>query len=175
MPIDIVETVRAELERHSSEEVKLSSQRFFKEPVRTYGVRAATTAAIARSLEPHVLQLDRQTVWAKCEQLFASDMLEEELIAARWMFVSRAKFLPTDWKTFRRWIDEYVANWATCDTFCNHAVGALADRYHEMHDRLLEWTTSPNRWVRRASAVSLVIPAREGRYLPLIFKFAMHC
>jgi 3-methyladenine DNA glycosylase AlkD len=37
---------------------------------------------------------------------------------------------------------------------------------------LKDWAKSPNRWVRRASAVSLIIPARKGMFLKDIFEIA---
>jgi 3-methyladenine DNA glycosylase AlkD len=37
---------------------------------------------------------------------------------------------------------------------------------------LKKWTQSPNRWARRASAVSLIVPARKGLFLPDIFEIA---
>jgi 3-methyladenine DNA glycosylase AlkD len=38
---------------------------------------------------------------------------------------------------------------------------------------LKKWALSDNRWVRRASAVSLIIPARHGKFLPDIFQIAV--
>jgi 3-methyladenine DNA glycosylase AlkD len=37
---------------------------------------------------------------------------------------------------------------------------------------LKKWTLSDNRWVRRASAVSLILPARHGKFLRDIFEIA---
>jgi 3-methyladenine DNA glycosylase AlkD len=37
---------------------------------------------------------------------------------------------------------------------------------------LKKWALSDNRWVRRASAVSLIVPARHGKFLPDIFEIA---
>ena len=34
------------------------------------------------------------------------------------------------------------------------------------------WAKSTNRWVKRASAVSLIIPARKGKFLEDIFEIA---
>ena len=35
-----------------------------------------------------------------------------------------------------------------------------------------EWTHSPNRWVKRASAVSFILPARKGLFKEDIFDIA---
>jgi 3-methyladenine DNA glycosylase AlkD len=37
---------------------------------------------------------------------------------------------------------------------------------------LKRWAQSKNRWVKRASAVSLIIPARKGKFLNDIFEIA---
>jgi 3-methyladenine DNA glycosylase AlkD len=37
---------------------------------------------------------------------------------------------------------------------------------------LKKWAKSKNRWMRRASAVSLIIPARRGEFLKDIFEIA---
>ena len=37
---------------------------------------------------------------------------------------------------------------------------------------LKKWAKSENRWVKRASAVSLIVPARKGKFLNDIFEIA---
>jgi 3-methyladenine DNA glycosylase AlkD len=44
--------------------------------------------------------------------------------------------------------------------------------YPEYLSGLKKWAKSPNRWLRRASAVSLIIPARRGEFLKDIFEIA---
>jgi 3-methyladenine DNA glycosylase AlkD len=44
--------------------------------------------------------------------------------------------------------------------------------YPEFLSGLKKWALSENRWMRRASAVSLIIPARRGKYLPDIFEIS---
>ena len=69
-------------------------------------------------------------------------------------------------------MNKYISNWASCDTLCNHAVGSFIVRYPEYLERLKGWTASPNRWVKRAAAVSLIVPARNGEFLADIFEIA---
>jgi 3-methyladenine DNA glycosylase AlkD len=73
---------------------------------------------------------------------------------------------------FERWVNDYVTNWAACDTLCNHSVGTLIEMYPEYLSGLKKWALSPNRWVKRASAVSLIVPARKGMFLSDIFEIA---
>ena len=71
---------------------------------------------------------------------------------------------------FERWLGAYVDNWASCDTLCNHTVGDLLEMYPEYVTELKRWATSTNRWLKRAAAVSLIIPARHGLFLTEIFE-----
>jgi 3-methyladenine DNA glycosylase AlkD len=73
---------------------------------------------------------------------------------------------------FERWVQHYVSNWASCDTLCNHTIGALVERYPVFLENLKTWTASENRWMRRASAVSLIIQARKGLFLNDVFDLA---
>jgi 3-methyladenine DNA glycosylase AlkD len=51
-------------------------------------------------------------------------------------------------------------------------VAAFVEMYPEYLEELKKWTGSGNRWVRRASAVTLIIPARNGRFLDAVFQIA---
>jgi 3-methyladenine DNA glycosylase AlkD len=75
-------------------------------------------------------------------------------------------------RVFEHWVNDYVSNWAACDTLCNHTVGEFVMRYPEFLQRLRQWAGSSNRWTRRAAAVSLIIPARKGLFLPELFRIA---
>ena len=44
--------------------------------------------------------------------------------------------------------------------------------YPRFIERLKAWTQSKNRWLRRASAVTLIIPARHGLFLPDILQIS---
>lgn len=44
--------------------------------------------------------------------------------------------------------------------------------YPEYISELKKWATSSNRWTKRASAVTLIIPARKGLFLKEIFEIA---
>ena len=79
---------------------------------------------------------------------------------------------PVDFKIFERWVNRYVNNWASCDTLCNHTVGSLIEMYPDTISGLKRWTISDNRWMRRASAVSLIVPAKKGKFLSDIFEIA---
>lgn len=94
------------------------------------------------------------------------------MVACRWAEYLHKRYEPGDMDVFARWLDLYVSNWAACDTLCNHPVGLLVEMYPALAAQLKDWTASENRWKRRAAAVSLIIPARRGLFLPEMFAIA---
>ncbi|KKQ17516.1 MAG: hypothetical protein US29_C0008G0006, partial [candidate division WS6 bacterium GW2011_GWF1_36_8] len=81
-------------------------------------------------------------------------------------------FEEKDIQIFEKWINTYIDNWASCDTFCNHTVGEFIVMYPKYLSTLKRWAKSKNRWMKRASAVSLIIPARRGLFLDDVFAIA---
>jgi 3-methyladenine DNA glycosylase AlkD len=90
--------------------------------------------------------------------------MEESFIVSNWAHALSGRYEREDMKVFRHWIDTYINNWAACDSFCNHTLGDLIERYPEYVEELKLWTKSDNRWMRRAAAVSLIMPARHNRH-----------
>jgi len=104
------------------------------------------------------------------ESLWQSGYLEETFIACHLSYYYRRDYQKTDFTLFERWVNLYINNWASCDTFGNHTLGAFIEKYPEFLSKLKQWTKSSNRWVKRASAVSLIIPAKRGLFLEDIFE-----
>ena len=46
---------------------------------------------------------------------------------------SRIDYEKEDLAVFRRWIDTYITNWASCDGFCNHTMGDFIEKYPGIH------------------------------------------
>ncbi len=169
---NIVETLRKELENISSEEVRSSGQKFFKEEISSYGVKSADVARIGKIHFESIAGLSKKEIFDICEKLWQSGNLEESFIACNWSYNLHKKFEIEDFKVFELWVNRYVSNWASCDTLCNHTVGEIVEMYPQLINGLKEWTKSENRWVKRAAAVSLIIPARKGLFLNDIFEIA---
>lgn len=169
---NIVNRIRQELKQESDKKTRESGQRFFKEKIKFYGVKTATTVKIGKKYFKEIGDLGKQEIFALCEDLFMSGYMEEFFIASSWSYNTRKNFSEKDFRLFKEWIDKYVDNWAKCDTFCNHTVGVFLEAYPDYVKKLQEWARSENRWLRRASAVSLIIPARNGNFLGDIFKIA---
>ncbi len=168
----IYREINNRLKRESKEEVKKSGKRFFKEPVNIIGVNSKDVETISKDHYAGLIDKNKYLIFGVCEKLWQSGIIEESFVACSWVYNQRKNFNESDFSLFERWIDLYVTNWASCDTFCNHTMGAFIDMYPHYIEELKSWTTSSNRWMRRAAAVSLIIPAREGRYKFDIFEIA---
>jgi len=168
----IIEELRHKLQASSDERLALSSQRFFKDSVKVYGIRTAEVLGLAREYYKKIQNLDKTAKMALCEELQQSEYMEESFIAYNWSEKISQDFKETDFVTLKRWVEKYVSNWAECDTLCNHTVGNFVMKYPQYLTELKKWTKSSNRWVKRAAAVSLIIPARKGLFLDDIFVIA---
>ncbi len=169
---NLVLEVRKELKESADPKTKASFQRFFKEEVKYHGVKSAAVVKIAKDFFPKIKHLGKEEIFKLCQELLASGYCEEAWIAANWAYYLRDDFKSEDFKTFEKWVDKYIDNWAECDTLCNHTVGTFIEMYPSYIKNLKIWTRSKNRWLKRASAVSLIVPAREGKFLTDIFEIA---
>jgi len=170
---NILQKIRADLENSTDDSTKKSFQRFFKEEVKCYGVKTSLVGKIANKYwEEEVKTLEKKDIFELCEELYRSDFTEEAFIVSFWCPKLADRFEPGDLKTFKKWVEKYINNWAKCDGFCNHSVGSLIEKFPEKVKEIKTWTRSKNRWLKRAAAVSLIIPAKKGEYLADIFEIA---
>jgi len=168
----IITKIRKELKQNSDPHTKATGQNFFKEKVKVYGVKTALVTKIAKAFDKEVLAMDKKEVFALCGQLWQSGYMEESFVACHFSYLLRKNFESADIKVFEQWVKNYVSNWASCDTLCNHTIGSFVEMYPEYLENLKKWARSKNRWVKRASAVTLIIPARHGKFLKDIFEIA---
>ncbi|UNY99554.1 DNA alkylation repair protein [Zhouia spongiae] len=168
----IIEKVRSELQKSSTVKDRESGYRFFREEIRLYGVKAAVVRKISKEYFKEIKAENKETIFKLCETLWQSGMMEESFIACHWSYYIHKQYEPKDFKIFKKWVNTYVNNWASCDTLCNHTIGTFIEMFPEYIEELKQWTTSKNRWMRRAVAVSLIVPARKGEFLEEVFEIA---
>jgi len=161
----VLSALRKDLISHADPQIRKTSQRFFKEEITCYGMKTADAVAIARKYWKEVRAWPKPEIFALCEELYKSGYLEESFIVSEWTYKLSGKYEREDIATFRHWINAYITNWASCDGFCNHTMGAFIEQYPDYIGELGRWTQSENRWVRRAAAVSLIVPAKHGKFL----------
>jgi len=168
----ILERIRTDLKNNCDQATQKSFQRFFKEEVRYYGVKTSTVSRIAKKYWSEIKTLDKQEIFKLCNELYSSDYCEEAFIVSNWVPNLADRFDVADLALFRTWIEKYVNNWAKCDGFCNHTIGTLVTMYPECVGELKRWALSQNRWLKRAAAVSLIIPVKHGAFLEDAFEIA---
>jgi 3-methyladenine DNA glycosylase AlkD len=169
---DNIESLRQDLIQNADEKTRLSGERFFKEEVKMYGVKSAVGTRISREHFKAIQDKSKSHIFTLCEELWQSGIMEESFVACNWSFYVRKDFAPEDFVIFERWVNNYVKNWASCDTLCNHTIGSFIEMYPEFLTGLKRWALSDIRWVKRASSVSLIIPAKNGKFLKDIFEMA---
>jgi len=172
MENNVLAFVRQELTDSSDVTTRESAKRFFKEPIKFHGVKSAQVKAIAKKYFRDIRNQDKGEIFILCEDLLATGYEEEAFIAFEWACGLSRQFVPSDFAVFERWLELYVDNWAKCDTFCNHTLGTFLVMHPQFMKNLLLWARSSNRWLRRASAVTLILPARKGMFLEEAFQLS---
>jgi 3-methyladenine DNA glycosylase AlkD len=161
----VIAVIRQELAAQANPEIQKTSQRFFKDEIRCYGMKTATVIALAKKYWKVVKDRHKVEIFDLCEELYQSGYLEEAFIVSNWTYALSGHYERGDLTVFRYWINNYITNWASCDGFCNHTMGDFIEQFPEYTDELKRWTQSENRWMRRAAAVSLIVPAKHGKFL----------
>jgi 3-methyladenine DNA glycosylase AlkD len=169
---DIIDKIREELFTNSNEKTRLSAERYFEEGVKIYGLKSAEVSRISKEHYKAIEDKSKSYIFDLCEELWQSGYMEESFIACNWAYNMRKQFEPNDFDVFEKWVNTYVDNWASCDTLSNHTIGTFIEMYPEFLTGLKRWATSQNRWTKRASAVSLIIPAKKGKFTDDIFVIA---
>ncbi|MDR2917535.1 MAG: DNA alkylation repair protein [Tannerella sp.] len=170
----IITDVRQTLKDCVDKKTLESSNRFFKEgeEALVHGVKMTEVSKIGKEFYKQIKERSKQEIFYICEELWKSKYLEEAVIACICAESLHKEYEPSDFKTFEHWVKSYVNNWADCDTLCNHTIGTFIMMYPEYLKELKKWAKSSGRWVKRASAVTLIIPARKGLFLKDIFDIA---
>jgi len=169
---DIIDKVREELKRNVDKKVIESSRHFFKEKIMVYGIKSADIKIISTDYFKQIKDFSKNEIFNLCEKLWESGYLEESFIACNWSYALRKKYEITDFQLFEKWVNGYVNNWASCDTLSNHTIGEYLEMYPKVISELKKWAKSENRWMRRAAAVSLIVPAKKGKFLNEIIEIS---
>lgn len=169
---EIIARIRKELSEASDEKTRQSGLRYFREEINLYGIKANDVKRIAKANYDRIKNRSKKEIFTLCDTLWNSGMMEETFVACVWSEKLHRLYTPEDFRVVGKWVHHNVNNWASCDTLCNHTVGDLVQIYPALIDELKKWALSDNRWVRRASSVTLIVPARKGKFLDDIFEIA---
>ena len=163
----------AELKKYAGREYRINAQQFFKEKLeRPWTLKGVVFKNLARDNWSRVRHLSKREIFEICETVLASDLEARVSFAFDLAVRCRGQFAKTDFARFERWGKTHFSNWATVDTLCCGALGHLLLAYPELIAGTVRWRNSRNLWMRRASAVSLILLLRNGQALDEAFEAA---
>jgi|SRR3989338_1502025 len=170
---DLVNLIKADLEKEIDDNYKKNFLRFFKpcEKINFFGVPSPKVKKIISVYFPSVKKLKRKRIFSLCEELLKQKLCELNSIAFAFVFKVK-KYEKNDFRIFERWIKKYVSNWGACDDLCLHGFGEFLFEFPEFLPKLKVWAKSKNRWFRRASSISLIYSLRRKAALKETFEMA---
>ena len=149
-------------------------RRYFKEQVEFLGLTSPQIAEIEAGIWKRV-----RGVWTFAEAvIYAESMLKGRFHEIRGLGLLvllrfRKEFPPAFPARVRGWLAaDRLDNWALVDVFCPKALGPFLTRDPGFVREIATWTADPNRWVKRASAVSFIRLARRGKHLDPVYRIA---
>ncbi len=135
-----------------------------------HGVRSSTVHRIARGVYREIKPWPKAQRERFLTELWKSGKLEEGVIACHAYRRFAKDFGAGDFRTFDRWLERYVHNWANCDGLAGWLVAGAIRNRPELIAKLDGWTRSKNRWRRRAAIVTLLQEAKAGGNTAAIFR-----
>lgn len=170
----LLNEIRKDLKKNVDKEYRKSIKRFFKDDqeINCLGVRTAVVRKIAKKYYSEVKDKGKKEILKLCKELLETDYSEERGIAFNWAFRLKNEYVTSDFTLFQSWLKKYVHNWGACDSLCCGALGGFIYQFPEFIPKVKEWTTSNNRWFRRASAVVMISLLKDKKYLEDVFDIA---
>jgi len=149
-------------------------QAYFKESVHAFGVTAPQVREIAAQIHRQVKrEWTVDDAIGLCDLLLPRPELEAKGVAILLLHRYRTTYPKALFAKTRGWLlANWLDNWASVDTLCPEVIGALVEAHPSLLERLEDWSRSPNRWVRRASIVSLLKLARRPEHKDAVYAMA---
>ena len=144
---------------------------FFKEGYKGRGISVPECKEIAKK---HSKNLDYKEALKISDSLIKTNCFEEGIIGITLIYQFKNKFDISTFKIFEKWIKKNVSNWAHCDYLCGKPMHEILLKNPELISELKKWSKSKNKWVKRASIVSLVNHAKSGENLSDILEISLN-
>lgn len=154
-------------------EFATGQRRFFQHEVDTYGVRTADLNVLVREVARIVKPWPLAQRNALMKLLWETGKLESGALVCHVYRRFAGECGTCEFHLFEKWLERYVRNWAHCDGLSSWLLAACIANQPELRHELLAWTSAPNRWKRRAAAVSLLWEAKRGRHTGFVFDIAV--
>jgi len=173
-PEELARKAMGLLKTKANPEKAVQAQRYFKEQISSLGLSSSESREIAdelyRSVRP--IWTARQAV-ELCDVLLPNKYLEAKGVATLIFLRFVKNFDRTHFAIIKKWLAQnYCDNWASVDVLCPDSLGRLLERFPDLIPKITKWTDHPNRWVKRASAVSFIRLARRGKHLDPVYRIA---
>jgi 3-methyladenine DNA glycosylase AlkD len=141
-------------------------QWFFKEEVTSRRWYTAELRKVARRFERTLLnECGLEYLVQVADNLFQGDVLEEKVFAVFLLEHRVADLTQTHFELLVAWLDR-VSSWADHDSLVYDLIAPLIAAQPNRAKLVLDWAKSPNRWRRRAAAVSLIRATRAHNLVP---------
>jgi 3-methyladenine DNA glycosylase AlkD len=141
----------------ADEEQVATLQRYFKDPIRAFGVDYKAYKEWRKGFGARL-----KKGWSLQNAVeFCEIMLEDPHMESRGTgFWAVGEFIdeagPERFPEFARWLGEVCDNWGCVDGMVPTVLSPLVRRYPELAGEVKAWTGSENQWVRRGAAVAFV-------------------
>jgi 3-methyladenine DNA glycosylase AlkD len=173
-PESLAREIKSWLEKHRNPKIAAQAQKYFKDydEVRFYGLATPESRAYSAELWERV-----KDAWSVADAVrLAERMLpdpyhEMKGLAVLVLLRFRKEFPAEMFERIKGWLEKnYCNSWAAVDILCPDALGTLLERYPPLVEKIKAWTSHPNRWVKRASAVGFIKLAKGGGHLDPIYE-----
>lgn len=135
-------------------------QWFFKEEVKSRGWYTAELRKVARRFDRQLLnECGLEYLVQVADNLFQGAVLEERVFAVFLLERCTADLEQAHFELLVSWLDR-VSSWADHDGLVHYLIGPLIVAEPRRAKLVFAWAKSPNRWRRRAAAVSLIRATR---------------
>jgi 3-methyladenine DNA glycosylase AlkD len=172
-PAEAARHARRELRRLARPSGDFDARRYFRGPTRLgfYNVGAKAMRDLARQVyRTHRDAWSVDEAMAFADALMADRHLEVKSVAIEVIARYRTRFTKALLPRWKRWLAAgSSSNWATTDAICGCLIGPLLLEHPALAKEMRIWARHKNMWVRRASVVGLIAPARRGRALDLLY------
>lgn len=169
----VVKLLKAELARQDKPANRINYQQFFKEKLtHPVGLKTPVLRAISKRCYRELRDESPRAILKLSDALLAANECYFRFFAFEWAGKVHKDFKKADFSRFEGWLKHYVDGWGSCDHLCGTVLGPLLLLYPDLVKRTEVWTRSRNLYPRRASAVALIVPVRNGAMLAEVFKRA---
>jgi len=175
-PPSLSREIKSWLEKYRNPKIAAQAQKYFKDydEVRFYGIGTPDSRAYCAELWELVKDEWKVADAVHLAELMLPDPYHEMKSLAVLILLRFQKEFPAElFDTIKGWLEKnYCNSWAAVDILCPDALGTLLVRYPALVEKIKAWTSHPNRWVKRASAIGFIKLAKRGGHLNPIYEIS---